>query len=137
MLDSLGERRFTLGLLLLFALLALGLAALGIYAVVAWAVTRRTREMGIRLALGAEPWQARDLLVGGALRPVGVGVAAALVTATALARPMTGFLYGVGFWDPAVWSAAATGLLLVAVVASSLPARRVMRLDPTRSLREE
>ena len=137
MLGSLGERRFTLRLLLLFALLALGLAALGIYAVVAWAVTRRTREMGIRVALGAEPRQARDLLVRGALGPVGLGVAGALVAATALARPMKDFLYGVGFWDPAVWAAAAAGLLVVALAASSLPARRVLRLDPTQSLRDE
>jgi putative ABC transport system permease protein len=137
MLGSLGERRFTLRLLLAFALLALGLAALGIYAVVAWAVARRTREMGIRVALGAEPRQARDLLVRGALVPVAAGALAAVVAATALSRPMTSFLYGIGFWNPVVWIAAAGGLLLVAVAASALPARRVLRLDPTRCLRDE
>ena len=137
MLGSLGERRFTLRLLLIFALLALTLAAIGIYGVVAWAVTRRTREMGIRIALGAEPRQARDLLMWGALGPVLAGTVAAMVAATGLARPMAGFVYGIGIWDPVVWAAAAGSLLLVAATASALPARRVLRLDPTESLRDE
>jgi putative ABC transport system permease protein len=120
-----------------FAAVALTLAAVGVYAVISFSVARRTNEIGIRMALGAEPADVLRLVVGQGLR---VGVAGALVGiagALALSRLMSSMLYGVGSHDPATFVGVVVLLAAVAVLASWLPARRATRIDPLRALRYE
>ena len=131
------QKRFALMLLGVFAALALLLAAVGIYGVVAYAVSRRTRELGVRLALGAAPSQARSLLVRGALVPVAIGAAAALLLAVPLMRGLAAMLYEVKPWDPASWLVALLLLGVAATFAAWVPARRAAAIDPMRSLRAE
>ncbi|MGD2070528.1 MAG: FtsX-like permease family protein, partial [Gemmatimonadota bacterium] len=121
----------------LFAAFALLLAAVGVYGVVAYAVGERTREIGVRVALGAAPGQVRWMVVAQALTPVVVGVLVGVALATAIGRAMSGMLYGVGGTDPATLATAAAVLLAVASVASWIPARRATRLDPSAALRIE
>jgi hypothetical protein len=127
--------RVLVGLLAAFALLGLLLSAVGVYGVVSYDVLRRTREMGLRVALGASTG---DVLRGVALRPalfaaagVGVGVAAALL----LTERASGLLYGVRAGDPRVLAAASAVLLLVTSIAAWLPARRALAVDPAETLR--
>jgi predicted permease len=135
--DSVGDRRFTMLLLGLFGAVALALAVIGIYGVTAYGVAQRTREMGIRLALGATPVAVRRLVVGEGMRlalaGLGVGMALALVGTRALRSQ----LYGIGSSDPATYLALSAVLLLVAVLATYLPARRATRVDPAITLRAE
>ena len=131
------QKRFAMLLLAVFAALALALAAVGIYGVVAYAVSRRTRELGVRLALGAAPAQARSLLLYGALVPVGIGAAAALLLAAPLMRGLAALLYEVKPWDPASWVMALVLLAGAATLAAWIPARRAAAIDPVRSLRAE
>ena len=135
--SALAQRRFALLLLLLFAGLAVGLAAVGIYGVVAYAVVRRTRELGVRLALGAAPRQARNLVLRASLVPVAVGALGGLAGAAGLGRALGALLFDVRPWDPLTWLAAILTLLAAATLAAWLPARRAARLDPVRSLRAE
>jgi len=134
---SVAERRFILILAGAFGVLALVLAAVGVYGVMALVVGERTREMGIRLALGAEPMQVLGLVVrqGMALAVAGVsgGLIAALITTPAMASQ----LYGVGPLDPKTLAAVPVLLLLVAFVACLGPARRAMRVDAVTALRYE
>jgi predicted permease len=131
------QRRFSLLVLAVFAGLALALAAVGVYGVVAYAVSRRTRELGVRLALGAAPRQARALVLRGALAPVALGALVGLLLATPLSRTLAAMLFGVRPWDPASWLAALLLLGAAATLAAWAPARRAARLDPVCSLREE
>jgi putative ABC transport system permease protein len=135
--SSLAQRRFTLALLALFGGLALTLAAVGIYGVVSCAVTSRTREMGIRMALGAER---RDVLVM-VLRQAAVlacaGLAAGLAASLALTRFLSSLLFEVRTTDAATLAAIAALLAAVALGASYLPARRAASVDPTVALRYE
>lgn len=131
------QRRFSLVVLALFAGLGLALAAVGVYGVVAYAVTRRTRELGVRLALGAAPAQARTLVLRGALAPVALGALGGLLLAPPLGRSLAAMLHPVRPWDPASWLAAFVLLGLAATLAAWLPARRAARLDPVRSLRAD
>jgi putative ABC transport system permease protein len=135
------QRRFALILLATFAALALALAAVGVYGVVACSVSRRTRELGVRLALGAAPAETRALVLRGALRPVTLGVLLGLVAALPLSRSLEALLFSVHSWDRTSWlgaSAVASVLLLgVAALAGWLPARRAGRLDPQLALRAE
>jgi predicted permease len=131
------QGRFALILLAIFATLALGLAAVGVYGLVAYAVSRRTREIGVRLALGAGPAHARSLVMRGALVPVAVGVALGLVAALPLARALASLVYQVPLWDPPSWLGATALLLAVAAVAGWLPGRRAAMLDPQLALRSE
>jgi putative ABC transport system permease protein len=120
-----------------FALLAATIATVGIYGVLSYAVTRRTREIGIRLALGAPPPAVLSLV---ARRGVGLalaGTAAGLLGALALSRLLRGLLFGVGPSDPVTFAAAPLILVAVALVASYLPARRAARVDPMIALRSE
>lgn len=119
------------------AVLALALALIGLYGVVSYAVARRAREVGIRLALGAEPASVVRMLMGSGLQLVGVGAALGLVLALAGTRVLQSLLFGVTTLDPITFAAVPVLLLGVAVLATWLPARRATRLDPARTLRSE
>jgi putative ABC transport system permease protein len=113
------------------------LGAVGIYGVISYSVAQRTREIGIRMALGARRQEVLLLIVGQSARLALLGVATGLAGALLLTRLMASLLYGVGASDPATYAAVAILLLVVALAASFLPARRAMRLDPATALRHE
>ena len=135
--DSLGKQRLSLTLLGGFALGALLLATLGIYGVVANSVTRRTQEMGVRMALGADAARVLRMVLGQGLRLVGVGAVIGLVGAVATSRLLTGVMVGVDAGNPVVYMLVAVGLAAVAAAASYFPARRATRIDPIEALRPE
>jgi ABC-type antimicrobial peptide transport system permease subunit len=135
--DSLSSRRLTLWLLAAFAAAALLLAGLGIYGVASYAVARRTREVGIRMALGARPSQVLDMVLKESARPVGLGAALGLVAALGLARAMASLLFGTSALDPRTVAGVAVILGGVALLASLVPARRATRVDPATALRAE
>jgi predicted permease len=130
-------RRFTLVLLAVFAGVALLMATVGIYGVVAYAVARRTRETGLRLALGAEPSDILALVLRDGLRRSALGIGLGLVAALAAARSLRGLLFGVGAADPSSYAAVVVLLLAVTLAACLLPAWRAARLDPVRALRQD
>ena len=130
-------RRFTLVLLALFAAVALLMAAVGIYGVVAYAVAQRTRETGLRLALGASAADILTLVLGEGLRRSAVGIGAGLVAALAAAHASKSLLFGVGEADPAAYAAVVVLLLAVTLAACLLPAWRAARLDPVKALRHD
>ncbi|HEU5218453.1 MAG TPA: FtsX-like permease family protein, partial [Gemmatimonadales bacterium] len=121
----------------LFAALAMILAAIGIYGVISYAVAQRTRELGVRMALGASRAQVVGLVVGQGARLAAIGVAAGLVGALALTRVLTTLLYGVRATDPSVFVGVPLLLGAVAVGASWFPARRAAHIDPIISMRSE
>ena len=131
---SVAPRRFNLLLVQLFALAALALSALGVYAVSAQTMAMRRRELAIRLALGSEPSALLRLVLGGALRPVALGVVLGLVGALLAGRSVSGLLYRVNGGDPAVLLGAAAVLGLAALAAVWFPARRAARADPLAAL---
>ncbi len=132
-----GPERLAAELLGAFAAAALLLAALGIYGVVSYAVGRREREIGVRIALGAQAADVLRMMLREGLRLSLAGVLCGVVAALVLARLLAGFLYGVSPRDPLTYAAACVGLLLVAAAATFLPARRATRVDPAISLRAE
>jgi ABC-type antimicrobial peptide transport system permease subunit len=133
----LAQRRFLLLLVGVFAAIALGLAAVGIYGVIAFSVTRRTQEIGVRMALGALHGDILRLVVGEgarlALAGLGIGIAAAI----GVTRLLSSLLFGVTPTDPITFAGLALLLAAVALFASYIPARRAMRLDPNNALRYE
>jgi ABC-type antimicrobial peptide transport system permease subunit len=133
---SVGERRFVLVLTAIFGVLALGLAAIGVYGVIALVVAERSREVGIRLALGATPPAVLRLLLGQATRLAGLGVAAGAVAALLMTPALGSQLFGVASADPATYLAVAGVLVGTALLAAFGPARRAMRTDPAQSLRQ-
>jgi putative ABC transport system permease protein len=133
--ESQSSSRFTLALLAIFAAVAMGLAAVGIYGVISYTVTQRTREIGIRIALGAERSDVLRLVVGQGTVLAVTGVAVGLLGAFALTRVMRSLLFGVSATDPLIFAGAALFLAAVAMLASYIPARRAMSVDPTVSLR--
>jgi putative ABC transport system permease protein len=135
--ESVAGRRFNLLLLSLFAALALTLSGVGIYGVTAYSVVQRTREMGLRMALGSQAGQVLRLVVGEAGLLAGTGVLIGLLAAFGLTRVMSSLLYGVGSTDPATFAAVALGLLLIALAAACLPGLRATRVDPMVALRGE
>ncbi len=135
--ESLLQQRFTMLLLSGFAGLALLLAAVGIYSVLAYAVRWRVREIGIRMALGAQIRDVVGMVVADGLKPTCIGVAVGLVGALALGRVMSSLIYGVAASDPLTIAAVTLLLGLVALFASMIPAYRATRIDPLRALREE
>ena len=130
-------RRFNLLLFGVFALVALLLAAVGIYGVLAYAVTHRTHEIGIRLALGAQTRDVLWLIVRQGLALTLVGVVLGLAGALALTRVLQNLLYGVSATDPATFTGIAMLLFGVAFIASFIPARRATKVDPLTALRHE
>jgi predicted permease len=135
--ESLSRRRFTTILLALFASLALALAALGIYGVMAYLVSQGTRELGIRMALGATQQAILRLVIRQGLVLALCGVGLGLIAAVAFARLVSGLLFGVRSTDPVTFAAIALLLTAVALLASYIPARRAARIDPMISLRCE
>jgi ABC-type antimicrobial peptide transport system permease subunit len=124
-------------LLTLFAALALGLAAIGVYGVIAYLVTHGTRELGIRIALGATPQGILALVVRHGMTLAALGIAAGIAAALALARFMRGLLFEVHAFDPATFVAVVLVLTGVALAATIVPALRASRIDPIQSLRSE
>jgi putative ABC transport system permease protein len=133
--DSTAPRRVTLALLGIFALVALVLASIGIYGVMSYTVGQRTHEIGIRIAMGAETRGVLRLVVGHGMRLALAGVASGLVLALAATRVVSSLLYGISRTDPAIFAGTSAALLLVALAACYLPARRAARVDPVVSLR--
>jgi predicted permease len=129
--------RMGAALLSLFGVLAMMLAAIGLYGVIAFAVSRRTREIGIRMALGARAGQVARLVVGEGMALVAVGAVIGLALALVAARPLRGALYGVAPHDPVALAAVALILGGVAFLASYLPARRAARVEPIEALRHQ
>jgi putative ABC transport system permease protein len=139
-LESMSPQRLPMILLSVFAALALLLASVGLYGVISYAVTQRTHEIGIRMALGAEKKDVFRLVVGGGLRLAVTGVAIGAITALILTRVLPSFshlLYGVRASDPVTFAAVSSILVLVALLACYIPARRAMKVDPMISLRYE
>ena len=124
-------------LLAAFAGVALVLAGLGIYGVVTYFVSQRTREIGIRIALGAEPGQVVRLVMGQGLAPVLVGVAVGVAGALAGTRVLQSVLVGVSTTDVATFVGMPAVLILVAMVASYIPAQRAAKMEPMAALRSE
>ncbi len=135
--DSVAQRRFSMLLLGVFALIALFLAAIGLYGVVAYTVSQRTQEIGVRMAIGAQRGDVLRLIVGGGMKLALVGVAAGLASALALARLVSTMLFEVTPFDPPSYAVTAVVLLAVAALACYMPARRAMRVDPLTALRQE
>jgi predicted permease len=134
---SVAEERFNAALLSVFAGLALALTAIGIYGVVAYAVRQRTREVGIRAALGAQRGDTLRLILRQGMEPVAIGLGLGLLAAFGLTRLISGLLYGVSPGDPATFATVALLLAAVAILACYLPARRAARIDPVEALRNE
>ena len=134
---SLAERRFNLGLLAAFALLAVGLAVMGVYGVVSYTVAQRTREIGIRVALGASHRAVIGLVLGSGARWTLIGVATGLVASAAVTRSLLGMLFGVTPLDPTTFIAVSFVFAVVAAIASYVPARRAAKVDPLIALRYE
>jgi putative ABC transport system permease protein len=134
---SIAQRRFNLTLLGAFAALALALAAVGIYGVISYSVTQRTREIGVRMALGARARDVRRLIVGRGIKLALAGVALGLGGALALTRLMKTLLFGVSATDPTVFIGLALFLITISLLACWLPARRATKVDPLVALRQE
>jgi putative ABC transport system permease protein len=134
---STAQRRFQVLLLATFAAIAMLLAALGIYGTLSYSVNQRYREIGIRLALGANGRDVGTMVMRQALTPVVLGLAAGCGGAFLLMRTMAALLYGVGSGDAVTYSVSGTLILVVAVVSCWLPALRAMRLNPVETIRCE
>jgi putative ABC transport system permease protein len=131
------QRRFQIELFSLFSFLAIVLAAVGIYAVMAYAVGQRTREIGVRVALGARQRDVVWMILRQGLAPALFGLIAGLCLALGLSRTLAGLLYVVSSTDPATYLTVCAFLLTVSATAAFIPARRAMRVDPLIALRHE
>ncbi len=131
------QRRFTMLVLGAFAAVALLLATVGVHGVLSYTVAERTREIGIRMALGADRGSVGRLVVGQGARLALAGLGIGVVGSLAVSRLLAALLYGVRPGDPATLATVAVGLGAVSLLASWLPARRAARVDPMVALREE
>jgi ABC-type antimicrobial peptide transport system permease subunit len=134
---SVAPRRFTSLLLVTFAVVALVLAGIGTYSVIAYSVSQRRAEMGIRIALGASRRQVTSQVIGEGMRTGLLGAAAGIAMALATTRFLRSMVVGVSPMDPLTLLAVAMALLLVALLASYVPARRASSVDPVRAIRAE
>ena len=132
--ESLATARFNTLLLTLLGGIGVVLAAVGIYSVVAYFVSRRTQEIGVRLALGATRRDVVSLIIRQAAWPVGIGVAAGIAISAGLTRVLSTQLFGVTPGDPMTYALVALALGSIAILASFIPARRAAGVDPTRAL---
>jgi predicted lysophospholipase L1 biosynthesis ABC-type transport system permease subunit len=135
--ESVSTRRFVMLIVAAFGALALGLAAIGVYGVMSLIVSERTREVGVRLALGAEPSQLLTMIVGQAAKLAGIGVVIGIAAALPLAPFLDSQLYGVKSFDPATFVSVPLALIVIAALAALVPARKAMRVDPVTALRFE
>ncbi len=135
--DSLAQRRLNMQLLAVFAGLALVLAAIGLYSVLAYSVRRRVREIGVRIALGAQTVQVLRMVVMQGMKITVVGLAIGIAAAFAVSRVLASLLFGVGATDVVTYAAVSLLLVSVALVASVVPAYRATRIDPIRTLRDD
>src|SRR5262249_40441639 len=135
--NSIAQRRFQMFLLGVFAAVALVIATVGIYGVITYAVSRRTHEIGIRMALGARGADVLRMVVWRGMSLALVGVALGLAAALALTRVMQNLLFEVSATDPATFALIALLLVCVALIASYIPARRATKVDPLQALRHE
>jgi ABC-type antimicrobial peptide transport system permease subunit len=134
---SLARTSFTLVMLAIAGGMALALGLLGIYGVIAYVVSQRSREIGIRLALGAQPQEVRGMFLRHGLLLTGVGVAIGLVAALGVTRLMSSLLFGIAPTDPMAYAAALAVIVAAAGLASWLPARRAAAIDPVETLKAE
>jgi putative ABC transport system permease protein len=133
--EFLEQPKFSMLLLTIFASVALALASVGIYGVVSYGVTQRTREIGVRIAIGAEPGSVLRLVLGQAMVMAVAGVGIGVVLALVSAKPISAMLYGVGPRDPIVLGGVSAFLLVIALVAALAPAVRAARIDPVKAIR--
>ncbi len=133
--QSTARADFNTTVLTLFAAIALSLAAIGLYGVIAYSVQQRTREIGVRVALGAAPGEVRGMVLLQGLRLTLAGLLVGAVVALILTRSMTSLIFGVKTWDPIVFTAVAVLLVAVALAATLLPAHRATRIHPNEALR--
>src|SRR5262249_3549519 len=135
--ESLGPQRFNLILVGLFAVLAIFLAGVGVYGVLSYSVGQRTREIGVRVALGAQRSRVLAATIGEGMKLAMVGAAIGIVAGLALTRWMASLLYGITAHDPATFVGVAALVAIVSFLACYIPARRAMRVDPIVALRYE
>jgi putative ABC transport system permease protein len=126
-----------MAMILLFAALALGLALVGVYGVTSYSVARQTREIGVRIAIGAQPREVLRSVLAKGLRPVGFGLLVGLVVGAGAAFSIRSFLFGIVPLDPIALCMVSGALLVTATIACYIPARRAARVDPTVALRAE
>ena len=124
------------GMLAVLALVTMTIATVGLYGLIAYGVAQRTREIGVRIALGARPWDIVAQIGGSAVRLTAIGVIVGVVGAAAFARLLTAMLYGVSASDPRTYVAVSAGLVVVALTAAVVPSWRAARVDPTVALRD-
>ena len=136
-LESVAGRSFQATLLVLFGAMAMMLAGVGTFGVISSTVAERSKELGIRLALGASPTSLQRMVLSSAIRLVGVGAAIGMPLAVGAGYALRGALFGVGPQNPAVLAAAAVLVGLVGIAAGWIPARRALRIDPATTLRAE
>jgi ABC-type antimicrobial peptide transport system permease subunit len=135
--DTLVNRRFVMLILGLFAGIALVLAGVGLFGVLSYAVTQRTREIGVRMALGARAADVLGMVVRQGMKLTAIGLGVGVAAALAATRALSGLLFGVGAADPLTYAVLAAALAAVALLACWLPARRAARVDPMVALRSE
>jgi len=135
--DALAPRRFSLLLLLIFGAVATGLAVVGLYGTIAYSVTQRTQEIGIRMAMGATSYEVSRMVLREAFRLVSIGITAGLLGTVLLGRILDSLLFEVSSRDPLTYLAGAALIATVSIAACLMPARRATRVDPILALRYE
>src|SRR5262245_56043286 len=135
--ERIAPRKFTLVLLASFAGLAVGLAIIGLYSVLAYLVAERTREIGIRIAVGADPARVSRMVLGQSLRLTIIGLVIGAAVSVAAVRVLRAWMYEMSVYDAPTFVAVSLLLGILALVASWLPARRAGRVDPAQALRAE